>query len=81
MVFVLFVCWLLANLVPFFSDAVDLLGASVTPLPGKENIMTLLVMGCHGCWGPPCVIEQDGTCTKGLVLAGPNFSVHQAGLF
>jgi len=31
-VLVLCICWLLANLVPFFSDAVDLLGASVTPI-------------------------------------------------
>mmetsp|Transcript_8985 Transcript_8985/g.21514 ORF Transcript_8985/g.21514 Transcript_8985/m.21514 type:complete len:482 (-) Transcript_8985:92-1537(-) len=38
---VLFVCWLLANLVPFFADAVDLLGASVTPI---------------SCWLIPCIL-------------------------
>ena len=61
---VLCICWLLANLVPFFSDAVDLLGASVTPPPGLYQ--------------STFVSEMRSATPEDLLLADTDSSLHQA---
>ena len=64
---VLCICWLLANLVPFFSDAVDLLGASVTPPPGLYIRAPLF---------PRC--RRAHRLPEDLLLADTDSSLHQA---